>query len=241
MSQRTNSILGDLPIEGPTRSTAHGGALRAEFIDTCVDAMAQWTKTLSSGTIAQTAATVGGAVTITPNNADNAVVNAVGPEMFQLQSGKPLTMEFKFATNDVDDSGFFVGLCDSDTTILDDGGVAQNDHLGVVCSDGSTVNSPDATATTVNFRADDSGSAQLLDTGVTLADLALHTYRMEYDGDATSPTVTCYVDGSRVGTLTTSIENAVVMAPAIEVANRIGDTSTAPYMILHYFMCSQDL
>ena len=195
------------------------------------DALLQWTKTLSSGTIASTAATLGGAVTITPNNADNAVVNAVGPEMFQVQAGKPLEMEFKFGTNDVDDSGFFVGLSDSDATILSDGAVAQDDHFGVVCSDGSA-------STTVNFVADDSGTSTTLDTGVTLADLALHTYRMEYDGTST---VHCYVDGAPVGTLTTNLTNGVVMAPAIEFANRIGDTSTAPYMIFHYFVCVQAL
>jgi hypothetical protein len=177
-----------------------------DFPFTAADTPLGWTVTLVEGgagesTVA-TSDTVGGALLITTDAAENDGVNLQMQDVpYKLTGTTPCYFGIKFQISEATQSDFLVGLCVTDTTLL--GGVDDGIYFRKV--DGST----DIYFVTEKNQAE---SAVVVDTAVAATNVILEFY---YDGTY----IRAYADGSQVylGTVAamTTFPDDVNLTPSI--------------------------
>ena len=153
-----------------------------------------WTVTLveaGSGESTVALANVGGGeLLITTDDADDDGVNMQQTgEAFKLESDKPLYFGVKLKASEATQSDFFVGLSQTDTTLL--GGVT--DGVYFECVDG---------ATGISFVTEKDSSETQSDSLGTFADATYVILEFYWDGDSI---VEAFIDGSSVKSHTATI------------------------------------
>ena len=184
----------------------------------------------------------GGWISLTPEATDSDDVNLqVNGEAFQLTAGYPLYFETKLYDPDISDTGWWVGLCNTDTEIID-GGIADA-GIGFECDEAGAI----STITCLG------GSEKKVATGDTVANGDIWRLAFYYDGDDTVTFYTgeCGVAGTAttlsgelvsVGTKLVSttadyVPTANMMTPTMEVKNIGGSACDA--VSFDYILCVQ--
>jgi len=184
----------------------------------------------------------GGWMSLTPEATDSEYVNvALNGEAFHVEQGYPLYFETKVYDPDITDTGWWVGLCNSDTEIIN-GGITDA-AVGFECTE----------AGALSFVTDLGGTEKTEVTGDTIANGAIWKLAFYYDGDDTITfyTADCGIAGSAtaqtgnlvvVGTRTLSTTADYcpednMMTPTIEVKNIGGSACDA--VSFDYILCVQ--
>jgi len=164
----------------------------------------------------------GGVLTITTNNkASDSMSLQLNGESFKLAVGKPLFFEALLGLDDVDKADFFIGLCLTDTTPLD-----NNDRVGfMVDHDGN-----------IDFISEQDGTETDQDTTADIADATVATAattfkRLAFYWDGVN-TLTPYVNGVAYAVITDNGTTILVcddeaLTPTIHLATSAAQVVTA--------------
>ena len=201
-----------------------------DFIGTKVDGSADsddWDWYLDSGTGASVAgrndAPGGQLALLTGNDGVGKYTTAhMNGEAFQFAQGKPLYFECRMELSRAATSGFFIGLCREDSSIL----AGSQDYFAIRMADGRA-------SQVAEFVAGLSGADTVLSSGVTMENNEWHTFAFAWDGYSW---ITCFADGERIGQIGSGIADTEVMTLSMEV---MAQEANGNYMWVDYILCRQ--
>ena len=168
----------------------------------------------------------GGALLITNDDADNDSDEfQLAVESFKFASGKKSWFKTRFKVSDATQSDWIVGLCITDTTIID------------ALSDGVYFKKDDGDAS-IDFALELNGSATEASGIATQSDDTFVTLGWYFDGDTTNG-IKYYVDGTHKGTQTTMTNLCTDEELAVSFALQNG-AAAAKTMTLDYIYAAQE-
>ena len=168
----------------------------------------------------------GGALLITNDDADNDSDEfQLAVESFKFASGKKSWFKTRFKVSDATQSDWIVGLCITDTTIID------------AVSDGVYFKKDDGDAS-IDFALELNGSATEASGIATQSDDTFVTLGWYFDGDTTNG-IKYYVDGTHKGTQTTMTNLCTDEELAVSFALQNG-AAAAKTMTLDYIYAAQE-
>jgi len=168
----------------------------------------------------------GGALLITNDDADNDSDEfQLAVESFKFASGKKSWFKTRFKVSDATQSDWIVGLCITDTTIID------------ALSDGVYFKKDDGDAS-IDFALELNGSATEASGIATQSDDTFVTLGWYFDGDTTNG-IKYYVDGTHKGTQTTMTNLCTDEELAVSFALQNG-AAAAKTMTMDYIFAAQE-
>ena len=168
----------------------------------------------------------GGALLITNDDADNDSDEfQLAVESFKFASGKKSWFKTRFKVSDATQSDWIVGLCITDTTIID------------ALSDGVYFKKDDGDAS-IDFALELNGSATEASGIATQSDDTFVTLGWYFDGDTTNG-IKYYVDGTHKGTQTTMTNLCTDEELAVSFALQNG-AAAAKTMTMDYIFEAQE-
>ena len=168
----------------------------------------------------------GGALLITNDDADNDSDEfQLAVESFKFASGKKSWFKTRFKVSDATQSDWIVGLCITDTTIID------------AVSDGVYFKKDDGDAS-IDFALELNGSATEASAIATQSDDTFVTLGWYFDGDTTNG-IKYYVDGTHKGTQTTMTNLCTDEELAVSFALQNG-AAAAKTMTMDYIFAAQE-
>ena len=168
----------------------------------------------------------GGALLITNDDADNDSDEfQLAVESFKFASGKKSWFKTRFKVSDATQSDWIVGLCITDTTIID------------AVSDGVYFKKDDGDAS-IDFALELNGSATEASGIATQSDDTFFTLGWYFDGDTTNG-IKYYVDGTHKGTQTTMTNLCTDEELAVSFALQNG-AAAAKTMTMDYIFAAQE-
>tara|TARA_Y100000590_G_scaffold451962_1_gene594259 strand:- start:258 stop:959 length:702 start_codon:yes stop_codon:yes gene_type:complete len=168
----------------------------------------------------------GGALLITNDDADNDSDEfQLAVESFKFASGKKSWFKTRFKVSDATQSDWIVGLCITDTTIID------------AVSDGVYFKKDDGDAS-IDFALELNGSATEASGIATQSDDTFVTLGWYFDGDTTNG-IKYYVDGTHKGTQTTMTNLCTDEELAVSFALQNG-AAAAKTMTMDYIFAAQE-
>jgi len=168
----------------------------------------------------------GGALLITNDDADNDSDEfQLAVESFKFASGKKSWFKTRFKVSDATQSDWIVGLCITDTTIID----ALPDGVYFKKDDGDA---------SIDFALELNGSATEASGIATQSDDTFVTLGWYFDGDTTNG-IKYYVDGTHKGTQTTMTNLCTDEELAVSFALQNG-AAAAKTMTMDYIFAAQE-
>ena len=168
----------------------------------------------------------GGALLITNDDADNDSDEfQLAVESFKFASGKKSWFKTRFKVSDATQSDWIVGLCITDSTIID------------AVSDGVYFKKDDGDAS-IDFALELNGSATEASGIATQSDDTFVTLGWYFDGDTTNG-IKYYVDGTHKGTQTTMTNLCTDEELAVSFALQNG-AAAAKTMTMDYIFAAQE-
>ena len=168
----------------------------------------------------------GGALLITNDDADNDSDEfQLAVESFKFASGKKSWFKTRFKVSDATQSDWIVGLCITDTTIID------------ALSDGVYFKKDDGDAS-IDFALELNGSGTEASGIATQSDDTFVTLGWYFDGDTTNG-IKYYVDGTHKGTQTTMTNLCTDEELAVSFALQNG-AAAAKTMTMDYIFAAQE-
>lgn len=213
------------PSTGETLQVLAPVAHLDDFTRKAVDSTNMYTVAgVNSGTVAISAAVLGGVARFTTGGADDDDVDMATDLIFK--AANRLILEARFAQNDIAATAFALGFSDAQGEAADTIAVTFATTSVTTTASDCAVFFADSDATSnviraVTCKADTDGT--VLSSGIAPVNGTFHIYRIELDADGNAA---FYLDGALVGTQTAGITASTALCGYVGVINREGAANT---------------